>query len=50
MFRETERELMILKEPTTEDRDLPKTISALLIAEGERRRTFVQRVGGLGLM
>jgi len=36
MFRETERELMILKEPGPDDRNFHKTVLALLIAEGER--------------
>jgi hypothetical protein len=48
MFRETERELMILKEPTAEDRDFHKTVLALLIAEGERLRASVQGAGGVG--
>ena len=48
MFRETERELMILKEPTAEDRDFHKTVLALIIAEGERLRASVPAAGGLG--
>jgi hypothetical protein len=48
MFRETERELMILKEPTAQDRDFHKAVLALLIAEGERLRTTLNGAGGLG--
>ncbi|MEK7676467.1 MAG: hypothetical protein AAB676_11615 [Verrucomicrobiota bacterium] len=47
MFRETERELMILKEPRPEDRDFHKTVLALLIADGERLRAALQAAGGL---
>jgi hypothetical protein len=41
LFRETERDLMILKEPTPEDCSFHKTVLALLIAEGERLRALV---------
>ena len=47
MFRETERELMILKEPTAEDRTFHKAVLAMLIAEGERLRAALQTAGGL---
>ena len=47
MFRETERELMIVKEPTPEDRDFHKTILALLIGDGERLRAALHAAGGL---
>ena len=45
MFRETERELMILKEPGPDDRNFHKTVLALLIAEGERLRSALERIG-----
>ena len=47
MFRETERELMILKEPGPDDRNFHKTLLALLIAEGERLRSALERSGTL---
>src|SRR3989442_14934292 len=47
MFRETERELMILKEPGPDDRNFHKTVLALLIAEGERLRAALERSGTL---
>jgi len=46
MFRETERELMILKEPGPDDRNFHKTVLALLIAEGERLRGSRRRPAG----
>ena len=48
MFRETERDLMILKEPTAEDQSFHKSVLALLIAEGERLRARVAAAGSLG--
>jgi len=39
MFRETERERLILNEPTAEDLSFHKAVLALLIAEGERLHT-----------
>ncbi len=36
MFRETEKELMILREPSAADLSFHKTVLALLIAEGQR--------------
>ena len=41
MFRETERELMILRQPAPEDLDFHKTVLALVIAEGERLRAMM---------
>jgi hypothetical protein len=38
MFREAERDLMILKEPGPEDLSFHKAVLALLIGEGERLR------------
>src|ERR1051325_7539572 len=48
MFRETEKDLMILKEPTTNDKSFHKSVLALLIAEGERLRAAIGSSGGLG--
>jgi hypothetical protein len=45
MFRETERELMILREPTPEDRAFHKAVLSLMIAEGERLRAALQAAG-----
>jgi hypothetical protein len=47
MFRETEKELMIVKEPTDDDRSFHKTVLAMLIGEGERLRAAVGSSGGL---
>jgi hypothetical protein len=48
MFRDAERDLMILKEPTSHDRDFHKTVLALLIAQGERLRVQLAAAGGMG--
>lgn len=47
MFRQTERDLMILKEPTSDDCSFHKTVLALLIGEGERLRAAVEGAGGI---
>ena len=47
MFRETERELMIRREPTPEDREFHKAVLELLIADGEQLRAALQAAGGL---
>ena len=47
MFRETERETMILKEPSTDHRNFHKTVLALLIAEGERLRAAIEAANGV---
>lgn len=48
MFRDVERDLMILKEPTPQDRDFHKTVLALLMAQGERLRAGLAAAGSLG--
>jgi hypothetical protein len=48
MFRDAERELMILKEPTLQDRAFHKTVLALLIAQGERLRVGLAAADGIG--
>jgi hypothetical protein len=48
MFRDVEKELMMLKEPTAQDRAFHKTVLALLIAEGERLRVSLASAGSLG--
>jgi hypothetical protein len=47
MFREAERETMISKDSTEEDRSFHKAVLALLIAEGERLRAAVGASGGM---
>ncbi len=45
VFREVERESMILKEPTAEERDFHKAVLAMLIAAGERLRAGLPVAG-----
>jgi hypothetical protein len=47
MFRETERDVMILKDPSDDDRSAHKSVLALLIADGERLKGRLTRAGGL---